>query len=450
MRLLILALLLLSTACRDEDMTGNASYIRVVVRSDPVGARIVVDERDTGRTTPDTPRGLLGRHDITPQIDTLGATFGFNARLNISPTDSLLEVRGPLLLRCFEMLCFQALSRYYAANELRFAANPAGMLFHRDSRNGNGLYWPAITTNGYVSMGMPVFAAVMNGRDTVALGVYDTEYLAGRPYPDRLQGADSVSVLQSTWVLPPVGLLSRATVRGLSIEQRLVTTQRTPNSATVRLVFRNISADPIYRTVDPIVPVTGVTFSASWIGFAIDADIGTTSDDMISYAPYLDMVFAYDASFEENGYGSGYNRKPGIVGLRVLEAPAGTSVILNGWASQGNGTADWVAGRLSEPVGWYNLSGSRPFSPSHPSLKLGHLPPEPGDMRITVSAGPLFLAPGDSAAITVAVVLAEPVAGTFTPGVRVEPGNPLDSSRPLATIAAQLFDRARSAQRINH
>jgi hypothetical protein len=445
-RHLVLLLLCMLYGCADEEIAGGAQHIRVIVMSDPPGARIVVDERDTGRLTPDTLRGLIGQHDITPQIDTLGARYGYNARLSIAREDSTLEVRGPLLLRCFEVQCFQALARSYASADLRFSVNPAGMLFHRDSRNGNGLYWPGITNNGYVSIGMPMLAAVMNGRDTVALGIYDAEFLAGRPYPVRLTGADSVAVLQSTWILPPVGLLQRATVRGISIEQRLIAAQRSPETAIIQLVFRNISALPVYRTVDPVMPVTGVLFTNVWIGFAIDPDIGTTNDDMISYAPYQDMVFAYDARFDESSFGGGYNRKPGLIGLRAVAVPANTSVILNGWSSLGAGTADWVAGRLSEPVGWYNLSGSRPYSPSHPSLKIGHLPEAPGDMRMTVSAGPLTLAPGDSAAITVAVLIAEPVAGTFTSGIQVDPGNPLDSNRPLAAIAAQLLDRARSVQ----
>jgi hypothetical protein len=121
--------------------------------------------------------------------------------------------------------------------------------------------------------------------------------------------------------------------------------------------------------------------------------------------------------------------------------------MLNGWTSQGAGT-DWVAGTTSEKLGWYMLSGLRVYQPDHPFRKIGYLPESVGDVRLSVSAGPYRFAPGDSVALTVAILLAEPVPDTFTSGAPLEPGDPLDNTRQLHLVARNLFDRAALATAI--
>jgi hypothetical protein len=129
----------------------------------------------------------------------------------------------------------------------------------------------------------------------------------------------------------------------------------------------------------------------------------------------------------------------------MLEAPVGATVVMNGWVSQGQGSQDWNAGEISERLGYGMLSGKGVFSPDHPSPRIGYLPPAPGDIRMSVSAGPIRLAPGDSVAVSVAVVLAAPVPGPFSSGTDLEPGNPLDRTRPLYAVAGDLFERAIAA-----
>jgi hypothetical protein len=443
--ILPLLLILLAGACREgDDLVGGTGGSRAFVVSDPPGASIIVDERSTGRVTPDTVRGLADRHDITARLDTFDASYGFNARFIFPGTDTTITIFGPLLFRCFDPLCYRNAFRYYAANDVRFASNPVGAQFLEDATGGAGLLWPLVTNNGYVSGAMPVFAGMMLG-DTVSLGAYDTWYLAGRPVPEVSQTADSVAIRQATWVLPPSSLLPFVTARGLEIRQHIVSTARVEDAVVVRLLFRNISADSLYQTVDPEMPAAGAIITDTYIGFLLDPDIGVTTDDLISYDPALDMVFAYDAHFDED-FAGGYGRKPGMVGLRVLEAPTGADVILNGWSSQKSYSNDWKAGTSTEAFGWRMLSGTSPFEPDHNGTQIGHLPPETGDMRMTVSAGPLTLAPGDSAALTVAIVLAEPVAGSFASGTQTEPGSPFDTSRPLYAVAGNLRERARAAE----
>jgi hypothetical protein len=445
MRRIWFATALFVAACRQGDgpvTPGNAS---VFVSSDPPGARLIVDDRDTGLRTPDTLRGLGGRHDISAQMDTFGATYGFTARVFLANVDSVFTISGPLVNRCSEVLCYANQFRYYAVNRVRFASNPVGNFFFERGSGGDGLLWPSVTNNSYASGSMVGFAGVL-GLDTVALGIYDNAYLAGRPAPELTQTQERIDLRQSTWIVPSTGSIMRPTARGLEVSEHLIATQAFEDLVLLRLVFRNITDRPLYGALDPTTPVAGRTYDQVYIGFLLDPDIGTPNDDALSYDKDQNLAFAYDARFEENDFGGGFNRAPGLIGLKMVEAPPGTTIVLNGWTSQGVGSADWFSGQISEKAGWAMLSGIRPYSPDHPDPQIGHLPLGPGDARLSVSAGPLRLAPGDSAAVTVAIVLADPAPGLFTPGTLVEPGDPTDKTRVLYGIAANLIARAAQAR----
>jgi len=302
--------------------------------------------------------------------------------------------------------------------------------------------WPSVSNNSYVSGGMIAFAGLLGGRDTVSLGIYDSGYLAGRPAPAIAQAADRIEVGQRTWVVPPSSVIQRITVRGIEISERLLATGEVDDVVLLHLVFRNVTHDPLYAALDPTVPAGGIAFEQAWVGFMLDPDVGTASDDALSYERDLDLVYAYDVRWDENNFGGGYARAPGLIGLRMLNAPPDATVMLNGWTSQGAGSQDWVSGQLNERNGWNMLSGLRPFSPDHPDRRLGHLPLGPGDVRISVSAGPLRIAPRDSVAVTVAIMLADPVAGAFNSGTQMEPGEPTDRTRSLYAAAGNLFRKA--------
>jgi hypothetical protein len=214
----------------------------------------------------------------------------------------------------------------------------------------------------------------------------------------------------------------------------------------LRLVFRNVTADPLYAALDPLAEIGGIVYDQVYVGFLFDPDVGTSGDDNMSYEPDLDLVFAYDSRFDEAGFGGGFSRAPGLIGLQLIDSPVGTRTVLNGWTSQGVGSTDWFAGQISEKNGWYMLSGVRPFAPFHEDPRIGHLPPAPGDVRLSVSAGPLRLVPGDSVAVTVAIIIADPVPDTFISGFDLLSGDPLDKTRPLYGAAANLFEKARSTR----
>lgn len=434
--------------CREPD--GPIGPVRggagMVVSSLPQGGRIFLDDRDTGLLTPDTVRGLSGSHTVGVRLDTLGLLYEYTMQVAVFPGDSLLHAHAPLLLVCNPADlagCHGRLHRYHQGAGVRFATSPLGSLFLRQGE-GQGVFWPATSPNSYVSGAMPVFAAMLPA-GAISLGIYDHAFLAGRPLPGTASGSGVFRLDQETWILPPQGTLRRSlTARGMSVRQQVAATDSVPGVIVVRLRFRNITADPEYRPLDPFVG-QGVTFTRAYIGLAVDPDIGDSGDDWFSYDPELDMVFAYDARFDEPVFTGDAAGAPGLVGLRALRVPPGSTVMLNGWTRAG-ATADWRAGQASEVRGYDMLSGEAPYAPAHPDRRIGHLPPVDGDVRLSVTAGPLTLAPGEEAEIVLALLLAAPAAGTYVPGNVVPPGEPLDTQRALYRVAAPLRSRARAAE----
>lgn len=450
------------SGCREADRPAGPVFGGLVaVDSDPRGAVIYVDRERRAQTTPDTLDDVpAGQRVIEAWRDTAGVSYGFAMRVSV-PREGLVEVSGPLLARCFDAGCFADILERYTVNSVRFAATPTGRLFYEDGFGG-GLYWPSTTANSYLSTGGPIFAGVWDlTSSAVAMSPYAYEddafniydYLAGRPVPRIEQTGEQFSLQQSTWVLPPGTLVMPATVRGLEITQQVIGRADLDGVLVVRLTFRNITNDPMYGRMDPM-PEGGVTYTDAYIGFVLDPDIGEgeeegAEDDHVSYDPNLGLVFAYDSNFREAGFSAGWADRPGLVGVRLLEAPQGTNQLLTAWPA----LADWYSGaivRVPESAGWWWLAGQQQQQfgssyPDHPDGRIGYAPAGKADYRIAVSAGPLTLAPGDSARLTVAVVIAEPQPGTFTPGQAMPPGDPLDTSRPIYRVAEALRQRAIAA-----
>lgn len=439
-----LVLLVALTACREADaplspVSGNG-YLQV--SSDPAGATIFIDGQDRHKVTPDTVHGVYGRHTIQVQMDSAGNRYSYTVQLDLHP-DSVVRVDGPLMLaRCTDRC---AANDLHTPHRMRFGRSASGPLFYSSTTN-RGLVWPWASGNSYSANGLPVFGAQL-GSSPVSLGLYDLTYLVGRPFPRTTVGADWFSLRQSFWVLPPTQLMQLATVRGLEVQEEVIGRSSTNDVLVLRIVFRNVTHLPSYQATDPFMPPGGMRMNRAYLGFAMDADIGESADDLFSYVPALDALIVYDARFAESGFAQGYNVKPGLLGLRLLDAPAGTRRILNGWPSIVNGGfTDYWAGTSGEANGYELLAGRLAHAPNHSSETMGHLPGSTAaDYRIAVSAGPVDLAPGDSAAITVAVAIAEPASGTFTTGTVVESGEPTVADRAITRIAAALLDKLRAA-----
>jgi len=449
----------LTTGCREPDRpTGLDGEGSVYVDSDPQGAKISVDGKGTGLVTPALVRGLSYRgHDIEVVLETDGLRYGYAVIDFEVRRDATDTITGPLLLRCADAECRAAINKTHRPAGMSgpsFVTNPSGTLLFVDG-SGGGLVWPASTTNSYIANAAPLFAGVV-GTTTeptpLALGLYNVmgtdTYLAGRPVPVVRSDANGWTLEQTTWILPPPLTLQTVTVRGIALEQKVFVPAGVDDLLIVRTVFRNITGDASYALMDPLMPEGGVTFDQAWVGFAVDADIGPTADDdMLSYAPDLDLAFIYDGNFRETGFTGGWADRPAMVGLRVLEAPAGSTVVLNGWPS----SADWLAGKtlnngLQEGHGWFVINATQTFLPNHADPRIGYFSDNGADMRMVASAGPLTLAPGDTAVLTVAIVLAPPQAGSYTPGTVVAAGDPTDAARQILQVAAPLLARAKAAE----
>ncbi|HEX6307373.1 MAG TPA: hypothetical protein VFZ69_04240 [Longimicrobiales bacterium] len=438
-------LLLLSGACREADGPADPGTpdALIFLSSDPGGARIGIDNRNTGLVTPDTIGLRRGERLIELVLDSAGFTYDYAVLIGVVPSDSVGTLTLPLGLQCFQLTgaCMTAARRQYETAGMRIGTNGLGSLFYAQG-SGQGIVWPVTGTDGYASSGMPLIAGLANDRE-VALGLYDHNMLVGRPAPRVTRAGGTFRLERVSWVLPPNDLaLNPGTVRGIQVEEELLAADGIDGVLIVRLRFRNRSDDALVHAFAPHIARSTVTYTNTWVGFAIDPDIGSAADDWVSYDIERNMVFAYDADFAETQFGGGAATAPGLIGLRVLEAPPGTNVLLNAWPPAG----DWWAGTQSEITGYGLLTGTSIYSPDHPHGQVGHVPPSSADMRIAVTAGPLTLIPGGEAEIVIAIAVAPPTPGTFTSGTTMAPGDPLDTSRPLFAVAADLRARMAAAE----
>jgi len=446
---LAVLILLGLAACREADgPVGGTDAGVLVVLSDPAGGRIEMDGRATGRVTPDTLRGAAGLREITVELDTLQLRYRYAAQVVVPSTGEPYTLNGPLMARCPAGAagCAGPFRHQYQNGNVRFATNALGSLFLQDG-SGQGLYWPASSENSYVSTATPVFGGEWDG-EAVSTGIYDVNFLAGRPAPRSLSTGGRFTLTQITWILPTSNLQQFAVARGLEIRERLLTTTTVDGVFLIELTFRNITNEPLYKIVDQALAQSGgIVYENAFIGLALDPDIGTADseadDDWVSYDGERATVFAYDAGFRVGGFTVDPNA-PALVGLRVLERPAGTRTALNAWTRQT--ASDWQGGTTSQTAGYAMLSGTQSYTPDHPGTLVGHLPESAGDVRIVAAVGPLRLAPGDSARVVFAVALAPPAPGTFTSGTSIAPGNPDDTGRQIHRVAALLRERLSEAE----
>lgn len=439
-----LGFLLFLAACQHSS-TAPGAPSSFLVDSDPQGATIYLDGTSQNKITPDSLLDVpAGNHTIGLLLDTAGILYQFNAQTTIVP-DSMPPIRWPLLLHCGDTTCLDPYIRRVTAAGMDFAVGANGTLFFEQG-SGGVLYYPAGSSQSYMSVGAPVSAGFL-GTNTPSVGPspYDFYYYAGRPAPDTVRAGGVYQITQSSWLVPPPPYQQYLTGRGLKMDEQILTDEAYPGTVFLRIVFRNIMADTLYEMADPILYGTGgLTFENAYLGFAIDPDIGDATDDIVSYAPGDDLVFAYDSNFQESGFAADANA-PALVGLEMLQAPAAATIVMTGWPS----SWDWAGASNSEANALAFLSGTQPDTltgaPNYPDPHIGYVPTAAADVRIAVTAGPINLAPGDSVVFRVALVIAPPVAGTFQSGTFMAPGDPLNASRPIMSVAGNLIQRAQQA-----
>ena len=436
------ALLAVATVAACEDparplpdvVTGGSVY----VDSDPRGGRILIGGAETGLVTPARVELDDGTALVTVALDTAAFTYTYQDFVAAGPDLPEDTVNGPLTVRCTTPQCLRSASEFHAAGGIRFAVNAAGPLFLYEGIDV-GITWPLSTSNSYASIGMPSFAADVAG-EAVALGIRNVgsapNYWAGRPLP-VVESAAPYRVRIPAWITPPASIAATR-LRGLEIVQVVREDPSLANVLHVDVTWTNISADSVYRLLDPAMPANGVSYTDVWLAFILDTDIGAfgeSNDDLVSYDANRRLVFAYDSDFEVAGFSGGWSDQPGLVGLMLVEGPGGASLRLNTWPR----ARDFVAG-VSDESGRLLLTATQNDPVNHPDGRIGFAPDdEASDYILSAAVGPVSLAPGASHSAHFAVLIAAPAAGSYVSGTLLPAGDPLDADRAIADVASGLF-----------
>ena len=179
--------------------------------------------------------------------------------------------------------------------------------------------------------------------------------------------------------------------------------------------------------------------------------MGEPSDDAGTFLPDPGVAFVYDLDFQDAQLGGGFASAPPLVGVVWVEPPATAARrpfslwrIDDDWDGPTVGLGDDRPG-----FGYRVLSAQlAPGDPlpdcTGPGDEVGFCADDPRDYRLSLTAGPLELAPGEEAGFALALVFAEPVPGTFASGTAIRPGIP-GQNPAVAAVADSLVARARRA-----
>ena len=359
-----------------------------------------------------------------------------------------------------------------------------------------GAVWPDSALAGgvgneYLSQAKLLVAAAMGpelggGGEKMAMALFRAgDYSPRTRLTAVLSGADTTAYQNEVWTdvrrqplylrpdRAPSTILSpddRADERfGLSVKITYFLPNATTNPGVRDVLFarfdvQNISNHPDYRFVHADEPATGHTLRDIYLAPTIDPNIGGTSssveigDDNATAFASESLLVAYDQDFNvqsfllpgpNNTTNAFYVQNPGLVGLRLLDGPAGTAArafLLD--------YADSLT-YFSEPFedkAHAILSAGRGSATSTTECALrGEAyvcsSESPTDVVMGWSVGPIAsLAPGERTSVTVALLFAAPKAGTFVTGTPLAPRNDLlgTAESPLFPVAEHL--RAVAAQ----
>ena len=241
---------------------------------------------------------------------------------------------------------------------------------------------------------------------------------------------------------------------GLAVKTTYSMPAAMPNVILVRFDVTNVSATPEYRRVHPEEPAGGHTLYDVYLAPTFDPSltcgptgctIGEERDDNATAFSDDSLLVAYDQEFLVPEYGAGYAAAPGLLGVRLVSGPAGTSA--KAFFFDAGLTPDFLT-RTLEQTSYRLLSAGRAGGIAgcvdHAPAAFVCSPETESDVRMGWSIGPIAsLAPGASTSVTVAILFASPEAGTFDSGTAVAPRNGsasafTDTTRPIHAIAAKL------------
>jgi len=230
----------------------------------------------------------------------------------------------------------------------------------------------------------------------------------------------------------------------------------------VRFDVTNISDQVDWRQLHVGAPVGGITPRDIYLAPVVDADIGVSAqtpvseiyDDNATLFPADSLMMAFDGNFAAPSFGAGTTDRPGLVGLRLVSAPAPAK----GLVAEFDDDLDFLS-PLTERNSYRILAAGRAGAAATSSgctdragtvLGAYVCAPDAGNnVLMGWSVGPIAaLAPGQTTTLVVALLMAYPKEGEFTSGTVVLPQNDqLDATttrqiwriaEPLRTLGAQL------------
>ena len=409
----------------------------LAINSDPPGAQIAIDGVVLDEVTPTVLEGIeAGRRMLELSLNP-GPDVFYSWQDSVTVPEEDLDTVDAALEGGCRQDCPYVLDRCRITCRLTGRGdNCAGVFFSSES----ALEWPA-SNNGtsYGAGGRLLLAGVFDSSagdqagDTIAVQVFDVAWTGRRPPVQESDGRRQMMELEYWGSARYV----TESLQGLSVKETLVAVDSAGVEDVLFIDFEieNVSGDERYRRIYTWIPEGGYTYESLYVGFGFDADVGSPEDDLGTFDPSLNLSFMYDASFSDEALGD-YADRPALAGLVTVQPPSGTERTLTLWRR----SEDWDDGDR-HGLAWRILAGRlNPGDPiqDHPSPEIGYQGTAPSDYRLTEAHGPLRLAPGERITLTVAIIMAEPVPGTFTPGVVVPPGDPTQSNRPILTVADSL------------
>lgn len=432
---------LVLAGCNDRSRPTVPIFGDLTVLSDPPGAEIAVDGQIVGELTPATLTGVEAGQRLIELAFVPGPAEAFLWSDTVTVPEESLDTLDaaleggcgrncPFLVDPGRLRC-RATGRGDTCADVFFDGLPA-------------LQWPGPEGGAYGAGGRLLLAGIMeNGPragDTISTQVYAEAWIGRRPMVRSTSGRRETMRLGYWGNAAYFG----DSLLGLEVSETLVAVDSATAEDVLFIHFEihNISDDARYQRLYPGVPEEGLTYRSLYLGFGLDADVGSSEDDLGTFDTGLDLAFIYDAFFQDPELGE-FAERPALVGLVAVNPPAGASQrTFTLWRR----SDDWDDGDR-HAFAWRLLAGrlaaSDPID-DHPDSEIGHQGSEPNDYRITESFGPLDMAPGDRIEFTVALAMAEPVAGSYTPGTLVRPEDPTDPNRQIIAVAADL--RALAAQ----
>ncbi len=408
----------------------------LVVISDPPGASIRIDGIEIGETTPANLTDVTaGDHQIELSLQAgPNEFFGWEGPVTVS--EYVLDTLDAALQGGCGVNCDSAVDRgRVLCRTTTFGDTCAGVFFSEPA-----LIWPDLFGGSYAAGGRLLVAGILESD----AGRFAGDTLSTQVYRDAWVGRHSVTVEDQTR-MQQMDLSYWNTARfhgesllGLSVAQTVVAADSggAEDILFLRFEITNISHEDRYRHFHPDIPEGGYTYRSLYLGFGLDADVGVAEDDLGTFDHDLGLAFMYDADFNDPDVGI-YDTSPGLIGLLTVEPPGEASErTLTLWRA----VDDWDDG-LFHDFAWRLLAGrlaaSDPIS-DHVHPDIGYQPTAAGDYRVIDAHGPLVLAPGDTIFMTVAIIMAGPTPGSYTPGQVVRPGDPMASGRRILTIAGEL------------